>query len=158
VSFVFCPKHEYACPQVAHCPHLGGAALGTLVLMAEENDEWHEALLRQLTGLRQDNEDKRHKIEELQQQVEQLKAELKAERQKQFRCTQADEKESVEATVQGARKRGAPLGHPGWFRPTPTHLDRIVPVSAPSSCHHDVQSLHTPLRTNAILSTAPQVP
>ena len=29
---LFYPKHEYGCPNVGHCSHLGGAALGSLVL------------------------------------------------------------------------------------------------------------------------------
>jgi len=37
MHFVFCPKHEYGCPHVGHCPHLGGASLGSLVDVA---DEW----------------------------------------------------------------------------------------------------------------------
>ena len=34
MGFSFYPNHEHKCPQVRHCPHLGGAALGTLVLLA----------------------------------------------------------------------------------------------------------------------------
>src|SRR4030042_1949734 len=32
------------------------------------------------------------------------------------------------------KKRGAPGGHPGWFREKPTHVDRTVEVSAPIIC------------------------
>ena len=52
VKFCFYPKHEYACPQLSHCPHLGGAALGTLVAMANEGDEGFDWLNRQLDGAR----------------------------------------------------------------------------------------------------------
>ncbi len=38
MSFVFYPRLEQSCPNVSHCPHLGGAALGTLVRVANEND------------------------------------------------------------------------------------------------------------------------
>ena len=31
MHFVFYPDHQFVCPHVRHCPHLGGAALGTLV-------------------------------------------------------------------------------------------------------------------------------
>ena len=34
------------------------------------------------------------------------------------------------------RKRGAPVGHPGWFRPTPTKYDVLVEVAAPPDCPH----------------------
>jgi hypothetical protein len=34
------------------------------------------------------------------------------------------------------KKRGPPFGHPPWNRPTPDHIDRIVPVAAPATCPH----------------------
>jgi transposase len=125
------------CPNVNHCPHLGGAALGSVVISANANDEWLHALLRQIDGLRYDNDAKRHTIEELQRQLEQLKTELKVERQKQFKRTSADELEEVsESATVGIKKRGAPVGHPGWFRPRPTHFDRVVSVPSPALCPH----------------------
>ena len=39
MSFVFYPRLEQSCPNVSHCPHLGGAALGRLVSVANENGE-----------------------------------------------------------------------------------------------------------------------
>ena len=35
-----------------------------------------------------------------------------------------------------SRKRGAPIGHPGSFRPTPTEYDELVLVTAPARCPH----------------------
>jgi transposase len=138
VSYLFYPNLTQNCPNVSHCPHLGGAALGSVVSSANANDEWLQALLRQIDGLRYDNDAKRQKIEELQRQVEQLKVDLKVERQKQFQRTVADEPVGgvVDATNAGAKKRGAPVGHPGWFRPRPRHFDRIVSVPSPTRCPH----------------------
>ena len=53
MSFCFYPKHEHGCRQVGHCPHLGGAPLGLLVLAANENEASHEQLLRQLEAERE---------------------------------------------------------------------------------------------------------
>jgi len=138
VSFVFYPKLERSCPNVSHCPHLGGAALGSVVLLANQNDEWMQALYRQVDCLRAENEAKRQKIEDLTGQIEQLKRELKAERQKQFKATTAEEEEApaAEPSPPGAKKRGAPLGHPGWFRPTPSQIDRVIEVPSPRRCPH----------------------
>jgi transposase len=137
VSYLFYPRLTENCQNVNHCPHLGGAALGSVVLSANANDEWLQALLRQIDGLRDANDAKRHEIEELRRQVEQLKAELKVERQKQFKRTSADEPDRVlDSASVGIKKRGAPLGHPGWFRPTPTRIDRNVPVPSPAICPH----------------------
>ena len=33
MPFRFYARHEHHCPNVSRCPHLGGAALGTLVLL-----------------------------------------------------------------------------------------------------------------------------
>ena len=78
MSFVFYPNHEYACPNVMHCPHLGGAALGSVVFEAKQNDEQQSLLFRQLDGSREENAAKGRRIAELQERVEQLEAELKA--------------------------------------------------------------------------------
>ena len=138
MHFVFYPKHEYGCPQVGHCPHLGGAALGGLVLAADEQTEWTNALHRQVDALREENSAKSRKIEELTAQVEQLQRELKAERQKQFHRRKeepaAEEPEST--TPQDTKKRGAPLGHPGWYRRRPVGFDEAVFVPAPGRCPH----------------------
>lgn len=84
MSFCFYPKHEYACPQLRHCPHLGGAALGTLVLAANEADEEFGWLNRQLDGARKSVTQLVAENEALKRQIEKLKLELKLERQTKF--------------------------------------------------------------------------
>ena len=141
MHFCFYPKHEHGCPNVIHCPHLGGAALGTLVLIAnssgDTSDELHKAV---------DVERKRNTklVEEnlrLEKALEQAKLELKLERQNKFATNQQKEDADAEqdvteetASAKGSKKRGAPVGHPGWFRPTPPHYDWSVDVSAPRRC------------------------
>jgi transposase len=138
VSFVFYPKHEYRCPNVMHCPHVGGAALGSVVFQANQNDQRQSWLFRQLDGSREENAAKARRIAELETRVEQLEAELKAERQKQFKAARPEE-EPVPCGVSEdhqPKKRGPPVGHPGWFRPTPTRIDRTIDVPAPARCPH----------------------
>jgi transposase len=138
MQFVFYPKHEYGCPHVRHCPHLGGAALGTLLDAADEQTEWTDALLRQIDSLRAEGATKSHTIEEQAARIEQLQRELKAERQKQFKAKkeEAAEEEPESAAAKGKKKRGAPNGHPGWYRRRPEQIDRTVLVSAPRQCPH----------------------
>lgn len=137
MHFVFYPDHEFRCPHVDHCPHLGGAALGTLVWAAEGETEWTDALHRQIDALRAENSAKYEKIGQLTARIEQLERELKAERQKQFK-SKKDEPEIPPETAagEGPKKRGAPVGHPGWYRPRPTSFDRLVVVAAPGRCPH----------------------
>jgi transposase len=72
MHFVFNAKHEYGCPHVRHCPHLGGASLGFLVDAADEQTEWTDSLLRQIDTLRTENTAKYQKIEALTAEIEQL--------------------------------------------------------------------------------------
>ena len=46
---------------------------------------------------------------------------------------------------QGKKKRGAPVGHPGWFRPKPKEIDRSVHVPAPQRCPHCGSTDLTPI-------------
>lgn len=149
MSFCFYPRHEYACPHVSHCPHLGGAALGTLVQAADKSGEYLEMLHGQLQNERDSVAKLLSRVELLEQQLEQAKLELRLERQNKFLTGRAkreagDEEPAADAgqEVDGAPrsavpgKRGAPLGHPGWFRPTPTQFDRRIDVPAPTACPH----------------------
>lgn len=138
MHFVFYPNHEYRCPHVGHCPHLGGVALGGLVSAADQQTAWTDSLLRQIDSLRAENSAKYDKIQELSAQVEQLQRELKAERQKQFKRKRDEPagEEPEPASPQGGKKRGAPLGHPGWHRQRPDQFDRAILVPAPERCPH----------------------
>lgn len=136
MHFVFYPKHEYGCPHVGHCPHLGGASLGTLVLAADEQTEWTDALWRQIDALREETAAKSDTIGQLRARVEQLERELKAERQKQFKRKREEAKEEAEPAATGPKKRGAPVGHPGWYRKRPERVDRTILVAAPTRCPH----------------------
>ena len=138
MSFVFYPKHEHGCPHVGHCPHLGGASLGRLVQAAEGNDLFNRMLQGQLAAERQSVAKLVAEVERLEQQVEQLQRELKAERQQRFCKDRAVAPEAVadRPAVSGQKKRGAPAGHPGWWRPRPTHWDKQIDVLAPDRCPH----------------------
>jgi transposase len=147
MTFPFYPKHEHGCPHVGHCPHLGGASLGSVVLAANTSDDIQRRLWRQIDGLREDCGKKYDRIVELEKQVEQLKLELRVERQAKFATNEQQAADPVEdmpppTAAKKKRKRGAPVGHPGWFRPPPTKYDELVEVAAPAkcpACHGDVR-------------------
>ena len=95
-------------------------------------------LVRQLDAAREESVARGRRIAELLDRVEQLEAELKTERQRQFKAAPPEEEEMPAGVSEEnpPKKRGAPLGHPGWFRPTPTHIDRTLEVAAPACCPH----------------------
>jgi transposase len=150
MKFSFYPNHEYACPQVSHCPHLGGASLGTLVLAASDHDDHLRMVYGQLDFERERNTKLFAENGDLKRQLAQVRLELKLERQRKFACGRdanehpADNPLPSRSGGKTARKRGAPVGHPGWFRPTPTEYDELIPVAAPTKCPHcggEVRSL-----------------
>ena len=143
--FSFYPKHEHNCANVSHCPHLGGAALGTLVMMANEQELGRRALHATLDAEREHNKRLSSENQRLQSELDQVKLELKLERQNKFATNQQKQNsgnttETTDSTTtpasSGAKKRGAPVGHPGWFRKTPTAYDWAVDVTAPVRCLH----------------------
>ena len=71
MDFCFYPNHEHGCPHVAHCPHLGGAALGTLVLAASENGQTFDTLHGQLDAARKSVSELLEENEQLKKQLEQ---------------------------------------------------------------------------------------
>lgn len=145
MKFCFWPEHEYACPVVSHCPHVGGASLGTLVLAASDHDEHFRMVYGQLDFERERNTRLSAENEKLRKELDQVRLELKLERQNKFACGRPDKADAQEndaaatpAKTSGKTpgKRGAPLGHPGWFRPTPTAYDQLVLVPPPKVCPH----------------------
>ena len=84
MEFCFYPNHDHGCPHVSHCPHLGGAALGTLVDAASENGLMLDMLHGQLDNARNSVSELLEENEQLKKQLEQVKLELKLERQSKF--------------------------------------------------------------------------
>ena len=145
MHFSFYPRHEHGCPNVSHCPHLGGAALGTLVLRANQSGDRLDSLHRTIDAQRESISKLLDEILQLKEALTQAKLELKLERQEKFATNQQQKEDEVptdEYTTTEApaaaepKKRGAPVGHPGWFRPTPTQYDSLIEVPAPARCPH----------------------
>jgi hypothetical protein len=126
---------------------LGGAALSTVVSAADANGDYLDMLHGQLHAERQSVSKLLAENESLRIHLEQVKLELRLERQNKFRAG-CDDHEAVDVAIVGTppdeanpasacpRKRGAPVGHPGWFRATPTQVDRTIDVPAPELCPH----------------------
>ena len=137
----FYPNHDYGCEHVKACPHLGGASLGTLVLAGRDHTETFRRLNLQLDAERRRNSELFAENQQLEAKIEQLKLELRLERQNKFATSKqkAESQPSDTATPKAqkpASKRGAPQGHAGWYRKTPLEYDARVDVNAPSRCPH----------------------
>ena len=142
MRFPFYPKHEHGCQFVKCCPHVGGASLATLVLAATDQTELLSSLHRVIDSERERYGELLDENQQLRQQLEQSKLELKLERQNKFAANEGVA-ESNEVSQPLTRKRGAPVGHPGWFRPTPTAYDWEIDVAPPRKCPHCGSGVHT---------------
>jgi hypothetical protein len=68
----------------------------------------------------------------LERENKELKLQLKELRDKYFGRKKKQQKEKFEAK-KNPKKKGAPYGHPGWFRPKPDHIDEVE-VITPCCC------------------------
>ncbi len=90
-------------------------------------------------------------IEKLEKENQDLKAKLKALQGKLFKSNRKQKKQSSEnedenkSTPEKKRKRGAPKGHPGWYRRKPDHIDKAIIVDAPDVCPHCSYTDLTPI-------------
>ena len=140
MNFSFYPRKDDPCPNVGHCPHAGGAAIATLVQLSNDNEQFHRYLHGTIDAERERNAGLFQENERLKAELEQVKLELKLERQNKF-ATNKQKRAEAEAEAStsppakpSAKKRGAPVGHPGWFRPTATEYDWEIDVPAPRRC------------------------
>jgi len=139
------PPWNYECQYQDHCPHLDG--LSTRWVWAE----YQEAHVRDMAKWRiYDEYDTRLgelevRTKELEKENSELKAKLQALHRRQFKAnrkkegapgTGKDSKGDLRGERPAEKKRGAPVGHPGWFRRKPSRVDRTVEVPAPNVCPH----------------------
>ncbi|MEI6540819.1 MAG: hypothetical protein WCO86_15045 [Planctomycetota bacterium] len=123
MRFSFYPQHEHNCPNVSHCPHLGGAALGTLVLLANEQELSRRAMHASLDAARARGDRLFEENQRLQKELDQVKLELKLERRHQLSQNPAGDRRTLRHHVhpggddRRARSRNARLI---WLEPRAT--------------------------------------
>jgi transposase len=105
------------------------------------SEETYQEHLRIIDRFYEDLDKARKRIGELEREVAELRAKYQALHQKQFKPNRKHPADShaqkaVEDKPGDKKKRGAPLGHQGWFRKKPTQIDRSVHVPAPQRCPH----------------------
>ena len=143
--FGFHPNDPYQCPRLYACPHLLGASLERVVNSANWFQELSHQQFHEIERLRREVSERDGRIEQLQHQLADTRRQLNELQRRRFQKHHADDEPEPQATPGDAtsgtaakpetpaRKRGAPVGHPGWFRPQPTDIDRTIPV-VPERC------------------------
>jgi hypothetical protein len=132
------PPWDYQCLYKHCCPHLDG--LSTQWVWEEYHQSSDEHLEHwKIRDIQQEELAKAlDLVRKLERENEELKANLQALHKKQFKpnrkpVPQSSKHRSDPATK---KKRGAPKGHPGWYRRKPDHIDKTVIVPAPEVCPH----------------------
>ena len=130
---------DFECPYKHNCPHLEGLSTKWVKKEYQRSHKEHCEHWR-IRDIQQEELEKALKyIGELEKENEELKAKLKALHQRQFKSNRNRNQQSSDDIINNCsepekKKRGAPKGHPGWFRRKPDHIDKIVVVPAPELC------------------------
>lgn len=131
------PPYDFVCPYQDCCPHLDGMSTTWVLEEYRRGEDSYQEHLQIIDELDETLEKARKRIRELEKEVAELRAKYQALHQKQFKPNRkktAAGEDNVSDSPLGKNKRGAPVGHPGWFRPKPTRIDRSVHVAAPQRC------------------------
>jgi len=117
-----------------------------------ENKLWNH-----IDALREQLAQADRRIAELEKENDAVRAKYQALHRKQFKARRRKSKERARASREDSpgapapggphrgKPRGAPVGHPGWSRPKPTHIDQSVEVPAPQVCPHCRSTHLTPI-------------
>jgi len=134
-----------------NCPYLEGLSTTWVRDEYERADSQYQEHLRIIDEYDEELERSRKRIRSLQKENAEMKAKLQALHRRQFKANrkkdkQKQEKSSGNINSSRKKKRGAPAGHPGWFRHKPKDVNQTVHVSAPDSCPHCQSEKLTPIQ------------
>ena len=137
------PPRDFVCPYEHNCPYLDGLSTKWVLGEYQRAYDVYQEHLRIIDIFRDEVQERDKRIRVLERENAELRAKYQALHRRQFKPNRKKEdepelKDDKEAGGDGAKikKRGAPVGHPGWSRPIPTRIDRVVHVPAPAVCPH----------------------
>jgi transposase len=132
------PPYDFTCLYEHTCPYLDGLSTSWVLGQYRRADDVYHEHLRIIDAFSAQLRASEDRVRVLERENAELKAKYQALHQKQFKPNRKEKDEPNEEDVGagGKKKRGAPVGHPGWSRPVPLKIDRIVSVPAPTTCPH----------------------
>jgi len=147
------PPHDFECLYRHGCPYLDGLSTTWVFEEYRRAGEVYQEHLRIIDGFDGDFKVRDERIRVLERENAELKAKLQAVHQRQFKANKKKDAEDGEEGVESdsssrkreKKRRGAPVGHPGWMRPRPDRVDRTVEVPAPTICPHCQSDDLTPM-------------
>ena len=135
------PPYDYVCLYEHTCPYLDGLSTSWVLSEYRKADDVYHEHLRIIEAFSAQLKTSEDRVRVLERENAEFRAKYQALHRKQFKPNRrktdevAEEKAGKNEST-GKKKRGAPVGHPGWTRPSPTRIDRIVQVPAPIACPH----------------------
>jgi transposase len=150
------PPDDFECWYKDSCPYLDGLSTTWVLGEYRRGEEEYQEHLRILDHFYDGLKTRDDRIRVLERENAELKAKLQALHHRQFKPnrkkgaqTDGRDDQGASASREGKpKKRGAPVGHPGWMRPKPARIDRTVPVPAPTICPHCQSHDLTPMEEN----------
>ena len=138
------PPYDYVCPYQDNCSHLDGMSTTWVMEEYRRGEETYNEHLRIIDVVDEQLRTALNRIRKLERELAEARAKYQALHQKQFKPNRKDRVDSHAQKADGKpdgpeerkKKRGAPVGHPGWFRQKATDIDRSVHVAAPQQCPH----------------------
>jgi transposase len=132
------PPYDYACLYEHTCPYLDGLSTSWVLSQYRRADDVYHEHLRIIDNFSDSLKASEERVRVLERENAELRAKYQALHQKQFKPNRkkTDEVVGEKTGSTGKKKRGAPVGHAAWTRPTPTRIDQTISVPAPSTCPH----------------------
>ena len=138
------PPLDFECFYRHSCPYLDGLSTQWVLEEYRRDHDVYQEHLRIIDLFDGHLKARDERIRILERENAELKAKLQALHRGQFKPKRKKDaetggKEVEDGSLSGERKkkkRGAPVGHPGWVRPKPQRIDRTVHVPAPTICPH----------------------
>ena len=148
------PPHDFECLYRHTCPYLDGLSTTWVLGEYRRADDVYQEHLRIIDTFDGDLKARDERIRILERENVELKTKLQALHRRQFRPNRKKDADSGGKDIESAssssegkkKKRGAPMGHPGWVRPKPDRIDRTVDVPAPRICPHCQSDNLTPMK------------
>ena len=135
------PPYDFTCAYTDGCPYMDGLSTTWVFGQYRRADDIYHEHLRIIDAFAADLDIARKRVVDLERENAELTAKLTVLHRRQFKANKkkADNNSNRQDDSdkdKGPKKRGAPAGHPGWFRPKPQHIDSTVDVPAPAMCPH----------------------
>ena len=125
------PPYNFDCQHKDRCPHLMGLSTHWVLSEYRRAKDQYQQFLQIQDNFRNNLNDADKRIRQLETENNELKAKLTIIHSRQFKANKKPKTETPKK-----KNRGAPVGHPGWFRKKPDHVDKTVYVPAPEFCPH----------------------